>query len=430
MPGSISPRPPNSPDNTGPAGPSAEMLVPESEVGSGRLGPFSPGAARRTAQDAITVGWAEVVNGPARILFNKLFLLFVLIPTLSSIAYFGFIASDVYISEARFVVRTPQKAQSPGVIGALLQGSGFQRAQDDSFSVHDYITSRDALKELDQKLRIRASFSNPNIDWLARFPQPWMEDSFESLFKFYRKQVTVNYDAASSITTLTVRAFTPEDSFNIKSMLLGMGEGLVNPINDRGRLDLVRFAAADVVEAEAKAKAAAAALASFRNRRAVFDPERQSALQLQQVTKIQDELIASKLQLAQVRALSPANPQIAALERRVRGLETEMASEMAKVAGGGGNNNTLTDKATEFERLQLERTFADRQVASAMTALDTARSEARRQQLYLERIVNPNLPDEALEPRRLRNILATFVFGMLCWGVASMLLAGVREPKD
>ena len=242
--------------------------------------------------------------------------------------------------------------------------------------------------------------------------------------------MTVNYDAASSITTLTVLAFTPEDSFNINAMLLGMGEGLVNQINDRGRLDLVRFAAADVVEAEAKAKAAAAALASFRNRRAVFDPERQSALQLQQVTKIQDELIASKLQLAQVKALSPANPQIAALERRVRGLEGEMASEMAKVAGGGGNNNTLTDKATEFERLQLERTFADRQVASAMTALETARSEARRQQLYLERIVNPNLPDEALEPRRLRSIMATFIFGMLCWGVASMLLAGVREHKD
>ena len=42
-----------------------------------------------------------------------------------------------------------------------------------------------------------------------------------------------------------------------------------------------------------------------------------------------------------------------------------MNNEMAKVAGGG--NNTFSNKAADFERLQLERTFADRQVASALS---------------------------------------------------------------
>ena len=41
----------------------------------------------------------------------------------------------------------------------LLQGSGFSRAQDDSFTVHDYILSRDALKELDTKLKVRDGFA-------------------------------------------------------------------------------------------------------------------------------------------------------------------------------------------------------------------------------------------------------------------------------
>ncbi|MBL8303436.1 MAG: hypothetical protein JNM26_11755 [Ideonella sp.] len=101
---------------------------------------------------------------------------------------------------------------------------------------------------------------------------------------------------------------------------------------------------------------------------------------------------------------------------------------MGKVAGGG--NNSFTDKAAEFERLQLERSFAERQVASAMTSLEAARSEARRQTLYLERIVQPNTPDEALEPRRLRSMLATFVVGLVAWGVLSMLVAGIREHRD
>lgn len=404
------------------------MLVPESEAG-GKVGPFRGSASKPHAQGTVTLAWADVVKGPARVLLDKLFLACVFLPTLFSVVYFGFVASDVYISESRFVVRTPQRAQQTGVIGALLQGSGFQRAQDDSFSVHDFITSRDALKALDEKLQVRAGFASEKVDFLSRFPQPWMEDSFESLFRYYTKHVTVNYDAASSITTLTVRAFDATEAFKVNQALLAMGEALVNQINDRGRTDLVKYAQADVAEAEGKAKAAAAALAGYRNRRAVFDPEKQTALQLQQVTKLQDELIAAKLQLAQVRSLSPANPQIPTLERRVRGLEAEMASGMAKVAGGG-SNNSFTDKATEYERLQLERTFADRQVASAMTNLESARSEARRKQLYLERIVQPNLPDDSLEPRRMRSILATLIVGLVFWGVLSMLLAGMREHKD
>lgn len=425
MSGTIAPRPPNAPAKT-PGAPNSEVLIPEPEA-PGALGKFT-GRTGPKAPPKPTP-WVDVVSrGPARVFFNKIFLLTVLLPTVLSIVYYGFVASDVYVSESRFVVRTPQRAQQTSVIGALLQGTGFQRAQDDSFSVHDFMASRDALKALDDKLQLKAAFSNPALDPLSRFPGPLSEETFEELFKHYTKHVKVAYDQASSITTLTVRAYTAEDAYRINSELLAMGETLVNQINERGQRDLVRFAAAEVAEAEAKAKAAAVAVANYRSRRAVFDPERQSALQLQQVTKLQDEVISAKLQLAQLRALSPANPQIPTLERRVRGLETEMAREMAKVAGGG--SESFAEKATDFERLQLERTFADRQVASALTNLETARSEARRQQLYLERIVQPNTPDEAIEPRRLRAILATYLVGLVCWGVFSMLLAGIKEHRD
>jgi capsular polysaccharide transport system permease protein len=50
--------------------------------------------------------------------------------------------------------------------------------------------------------------------------------------------------------------------------------------------------------------------------------------------------------------------------------------------------------------------------------------------LYLERIVQPNKPDMALEPRRMRSIFSTFIIGLVAWGILSMLLAGVREHQD
>jgi capsular polysaccharide transport system permease protein len=64
-----------------------------------------------------------------------------------------------------------------------------------------------------------------------------------------------------------------------------------------------------------------------------------------------------------------------------------------------------------------------------MSALEGARNEAQRQQLYLETIAKPSLPDGPLYPRRFRGILTTFVLGLVAWGILSMLVAGVREHQ-
>jgi capsular polysaccharide transport system permease protein len=75
---------------------------------------------------------------------HSLFVVFVLIPNILAIIYFGMIASDVFISESRFIVRSPQKPVQSGFVGQLLQSSGISHSQDDSYAVRDYILSRDA----------------------------------------------------------------------------------------------------------------------------------------------------------------------------------------------------------------------------------------------------------------------------------------------
>jgi capsular polysaccharide transport system permease protein len=42
-----------------------------------------------------------------------MFHVLVLVPTLLAAVYFGLIASDLYISESRFVIRQPEKKTSP-----------------------------------------------------------------------------------------------------------------------------------------------------------------------------------------------------------------------------------------------------------------------------------------------------------------------------
>ena len=203
-----------------------------------------------------------------------------------------------------------------------------------------------------------------------------------------------------------------------------MAEATVNRLNDRARRDLIQTSTREVVDAKLRAQTAALALSAFRNREGVLDPERQATVQIQMVSKLQDELIATQARLAQIRSVAPGNPQIAVLQAQANSLAAAIDAEVGKVAGG---QRSLSSRAAQYQRLQLESQFADRQLAAAMASLQDAENEARRKQAYVERIVEPNLPDYAIEPRRIRGVLSTLLFSLIVWGVLSMLLAGVRE---
>lgn len=359
---------------------------------------------------------------------NWLFILTVILPTTIAIFYYGLYATDIFISESRFVLRSPQKQAQSSFVGALLQGTGFTRAQDEAYSVHDYIKSRDALNTLNENLSLKEAYSKPTVDIINRFAGIDGDDSFEAFHKFYQKHVVTEYDTSSSITVLKTSAFTAKDAYLMNVELLDMSEKLVNQLNDRGRRDLVSYAEKEVAEAELKAKNATLAVSKFRSNETVVDPEKQSAQQLLAVGKLQEELITTNNQLAQLKSLAPENPQIAVLKVRIEYIQKAIEAETAKVAGNG--KSSLTNKAANYERLNLEREFADKNLAFALTALTNAKNEAQRQQLYLERLVQPSLPDIAVEPKRIRSVIAIFILGMITFGILSLFVSAVREHKD
>lgn len=361
-----------------------------------------------------------------------LFFLTVFIPTALAIFYFGFYASDIFVSESSYVVRSPsQKSVGQTGLGAVLQGatglSGFARAPDDVHAVAEFIESRDALDQLQEQLDVRSWWSAPTVDLLERFDPFQRDASNEKLFEYYPRRMKVLVNDKSGITTLTVSSFTAEQASSINSLLLNEAERLVNVLNERGRNDLIKFAQGEVQLAEDKAKAAANALSEFRNTQAVVDPEKQTMLHFEQIARLQEELIRTRGQLTQLRVFAPDSPHPPALELRAQTLEAEIAAETEKITGG---ENSLASKAAEYQRLQLDREFADRQLAIAMAALETARNEAQRQALYLETIDKPNQPDKAIYPKRLRGIITTFLLGLIAWGILAMLIAGIREHQQ
>lgn len=354
---------------------------------------------------------------------NWLLLMTVVIPTLVAVIYYGFLASDVYISQSEFVVRSPDKPASTG-LGVLLKSAAFSNSGDESYAANDYLQSRDALRALNRDGSVGHAYGNDNVSIVDRFNPFGSNGSFESLFDYFRKKIGVEYDASSSVTILTVHAFTPQDAQKFNRQLLELAEDTVNRLNRRGRTDVVQLSEQEVDQAENASRQAALALAQFRNGTGIIDPEKQAAVQIQMISKLQDELIGSKVQLLQLRQMAPQNPQIPVLEARTAGLAREIQTQMGLVAG---SSRSLSGTAVRYQRLMLQRDFADKRLAAALTSLQEARAEARRKQAYVERIAQPSLPDEAEEPRRLRGIFSTLILGLVAWGILSMLLAGLRE---
>ena len=365
---------------------------------------------------------------------NRLFLLTVLFPTALAVIYFGFTASAIFISESHFVVRSPGSKSSGGLsalVGgaggglAALAGAGSSSSAGDSSSVTDFMNSRDALRQLDEELDLKRLFGSPQIDRVSRFAGLDFDESFEALFRYYQNHVAATVDTTTSINVLTVRGFKAEDVQRINERLLELGEQLVNSLNERGFRDTIRFAEEAVKEAERRNRQAALALSGYRHREAVFDPSQQAGLQLQAVATLQGELSAAKTRLTQIRSLAKNNPQIRSLERLVDATQAEIDAQSDKVTG----QLSLANKSVQYEGLVLEKGFADKQLETAQASLVQARNDAVSKQLYLVRTVQPNRPDVALEPRRLRSIFATLVLGLIAWGVLSLLAAGVREHQ-
>ncbi|QGM80106.1 capsule biosynthesis protein [Otariodibacter oris] len=358
--------------------------------------------------------------------FNILFWIMVVIPTTFSTIYFSLFASDVYISESTFIVRSPSNQSSLSGMGAILQSVGFSRSQDDTYTLQEYMRSRNALETLKEKIAVR-SFYEEKGDLLSRFNAFGFNGENEAFYQYFIKHVAVNFDSTSGIVSLNIRAFDATEAQQINSELLSQGEKLINLLNTRARKDTINFAEIAVQDAEKRVNESALALSKYRIEHNIFDLSAQSEIQLALISRLKSELIGIQGQIVQLRDLSPKNPQLNTLKTHEENLLKEIDQQVNSLSGG---NNSITTQTAEYQHLILNNTLAQQQLTAAMTSLQNARSEADRQQLYLEVIDKPSRPDLALEPYRIYNIIATLIIGLMLYGIFSLLIASIREHKN
>lgn len=361
---------------------------------------------------------------------RRWFLLVVVLPTLLAVLYYGLIASDIYISESRFVIKSPdQKRSQSSTLANLVQTTGLSGGQEQTSEVLTYIRSRDALKALEKSADVRDKFSPRNADFLSRFPGPLSDGSFESLFKYYGKRVDARLDNEAGTAIIKVEAFTAEDAYLINRQLLELSETLVNRLSSRAQSKGIIEAQRQVDLATQRARNARIALGRYRNAQSLIDPSKQAGGVLEIANTMVGERAALQAQLDTMQRLTPNNPSISALRNRINAISNQIASQDSRVMG---NNTGIASKLGGYENLFVEQEFATESLTAANTALVQARAEAQRQQFYLERVVDPNIPDTPLLPKRFLSVLVIFAAATCLYFIAWMFMIGVLEhaPED
>ena len=317
------------------------------------------------------------------------FLLLVMLPTCLAVTYFAFFAADRYQSEARFILRSPGRTIS-AQLPSLLQAAGIARASDDGYIVQEFLESRDAMEVLEKHAGLKAAYAAGGHDFIWGFPNFFTSKTDEGLYWHYQKMMSAEFDNTTGVSILKMQAFTPEAAQRLAAALLDSAEALVNRLNERARQDAIKMADGEVERMKTRALAAQAALTAFRERERLVDPNQVTLAVLETIARLSVEVATLSVQIGELEKTSRNSPQITPLRSRRSAIEAQIATERHRLAGDA---HAIAPRIAEYERLMLEREFAAKALITAMTALETARVEAQRQQVYLEKVATPARPD-------------------------------------
>jgi capsular polysaccharide transport system permease protein len=407
------------------ARPSGNWLKPVSRAGE----PAIAGGLPVVAEDSGALAVLREQNSAARRRHLSVrllsFLVVVLIPTVLAAVYYFFIAADQYVAEFRFALRTVEPARAE--IGGILQGGVAPSPVGvDSYAVVQYLGSRDVIDDLGKTLDLREMFSRAEADWLARLQLPV---SIEELVRYWKGQVDAFYDITNGTIVVRARAFTADDALRLAQAILASAEQLVNDLSARARQDTLRNSEKEVHRAERRLKTALTRLREFRDREGIIDPRKTADATQALAGRIRDEIVRTDTELATVKHYMRADaPSVRMLEARAQSLQAQLRSVESEVTDTQKSQSEVLSRVMgSYERLESERSFAEKAYQHALEALDRARMNADRQQVYIAGFVQPSLPEEALYPRRFRNVGIALLLCCAVWLIGAFTVQTVRE---
>lgn len=350
-----------------------------------------------------------------------------LVPVLISTVYFGVLASNQYVSEMRFAVRgTTELLPGSNAVGfaGLSQLISLNSSQD-VYIIASYIGSRAMIDDLSREIDLRSIYNKPGIDLWARLAP---SGAAEDLTRYWRDMVEASVEFASGIVTVTVKAFSPEDSVRLASAIRARCEAAADRLLDKIRSDAIRQAKAEVSAANARHAEKQAQLEKFRTARMQVDPMSVARSLGDTITTLRRDLINLEVRLETARASLAADaPQIKMLQENQQILTGQIAALEAKITNASKDSLASSALLREYDQLDAERSLAEQALVLAERQLDITLIDANRHHIYLVDIEKPTVPQTSRAPERRQMILFVSLAALGGFMLVTMMAANVRD---
>lgn len=361
------------------------------------------------------------------ILFS--FGLLVLVPIVAVALYLYIVAEDQFHSVSGFTVRSQDDSSANELLGGLVSFTGGSIASDSDI-LFEFIQSQEMVEAINNRIDLRPHYSQ-------HWPHDWFYSlktgaSREDLISYWNRMVGVSYDSGTGLIEVEVRAFDPDTARAINRAIVAESQDRINALNQQAREDAMGYARADLEDALALLKSAREELTSFRTRSQIVDPESDIQTRMGVMTNLQQQLAEALVEFDILRGGTLGNdPRVRDLERRVDVIRERIKIERQNFASSsretGGLGQDYPTLIAEFERLTVDREYAEELYFASLTALEVARDDAARQSRYLATYIRPTLAEDAEYPQRPVLTGLAALFALLGWSIIVLIYYSIRD---
>jgi capsular polysaccharide transport system permease protein len=338
-------------------------------------------------------------------------------------------AVDQYESAVGFSVRKEEGGSSLDFNSVLPQIGG--TSSSDTDILYQFIQSQDLVARVDARLDLRAHYAAPyEIDPVFALAPG---SSIEQLVRYWERMVKIYYEPGTGLIELSVRAFDPETAQIIGAAIFEECTVMINRLSAIARDDATRYAREELDLAVERLKVAREAITAFRSRTQIVDPSADIQGQMGLLNTLQQQLAAALIELDLLgETTREGDPRIATAKRRIEVIRARIMEEREKFGIGGEGGPNGEDYATliaEFERLTVDREFAEEAYKNALSAYNGALGEAQRQSRYLAAHVAPTLAETPQYPQRMVFTALAALFLLLGWAIVILIYYSVRDRR-
>jgi capsular polysaccharide transport system permease protein len=364
----------------------------------------------------------------ARLNVRNLRIGFIAVPWLVTAVYLWVFAADRYVAESVLAVRENGETPMAGVDAlSTLFGSSGPASRDDELLLEAHILSMDMLRQLEERLGLRAAFSAPLTDPFFRLPAGARQEQF---LAYYRDRVEVRVDERSGLIRVRTQGFTPELAAALNREIIAISERFINESSHRLAREQMEFAETELRKARHALDGARAELVAFQEKHGVLDPVAQATANTGVTVELQAAIARQEAELKSLlNYLNEDAPPVRALKAQLEGANAQLEVESRR-AMSSADGTSLNVLAGSFQELFAQIEFAQDTYRLALTAVETARVESTRKLKSLVLVESPAVPASPESPRRIYTLVALLLALGLLYGIARLVVATIEDHQQ